>query len=128
MSEKQTPLHELLLRIPDDIRIGVSDGEGWQAGMAWHPVGAMCHEAAAELIRLHAANAEMLEALRDCVKWYGNRTNDDFSNDDSLRPIDQQPPEIQRAMRAIAKATAEPTTTSSTRCDTAVIKQEQEKS
>lgn len=56
-----------------------------------------------------AAASELLEALRDCVKWYGNRTNDDFRNDDSLRPIDQQPPEIQRAMRAIAKATGDAT-------------------
>lgn len=56
-----------------------------------------------------AAAPDLLEALRDCVKWYGNRANDDFRNDDSLLPIDQQPPEIQRAMRAIAKATGDAT-------------------
>ncbi len=57
--------------------------------------------------QLICAAPDLLEALRDCVKWYGNRVNDDFRNDDSLRPIDQQPPEIQRAMRAIAKATGQ---------------------
>jgi hypothetical protein len=31
----------------------VEDGEGWQSGTTWHPVGQLCHEAAAELRRLH---------------------------------------------------------------------------
>lgn len=51
---KQVPLLELLDAVPADVRIGVEDGEGWQAGTTWHPVGRLCHEAAAELRRLHA--------------------------------------------------------------------------
>lgn len=84
--------------------------------MSWFPVPRNAPRAVivteADLKALQAKAAavpELLEALRDCVKWYGNRMNDDFRNDDSLRPIDQQPPEIQRAMRAIAKATGDTT-------------------
>lgn len=61
---KQTPLVELLDAVPVDVRIGVRDGEDWNAGMTWHPVGFLCHEAAAELRRLVAVNAELLEALK----------------------------------------------------------------
>jgi hypothetical protein len=50
---KQVPLVELLDEVPADVRIGVEDGEGWQSGTTWHPVGQLCHEAAAELRRLH---------------------------------------------------------------------------
>jgi hypothetical protein len=48
----QVPLVELLAAVPADIRIGVDDGNGWKAGTTWHPVGLLCHEAAAELRRL----------------------------------------------------------------------------
>jgi hypothetical protein len=57
---KQTPLVELLDAVPADVRIGVRDGEDWNAGMTWHPVGFLCHEAAAELRRLHD-HTQMLE-------------------------------------------------------------------
>jgi hypothetical protein len=60
---KQTPLVELLDAVPADVRIGVRDGEDWNAGMTWHPVGFLCHEAAAELRRLQAANLKLAGAI-----------------------------------------------------------------
>jgi len=60
----QVPLVELLAAVPVDIRVGVDDGNNWKAGTTWHPVGLLCQEAAAELRRLHAVNAQLLEALR----------------------------------------------------------------
>jgi len=60
----QVPLHELLEAIPEDWRIGVKDNDDWSAGTTWHPVGVMCHQAAAELRRLHEVNAELVEALK----------------------------------------------------------------
>ena len=54
----QVPLVELLAAVPADIRIGVDDGNDWKAGTTWHPVGQLCHEAAAELRRLHNLCAE----------------------------------------------------------------------
>jgi hypothetical protein len=66
---KQTPLVELLDAVPADVCIGVQDGEDWSAGTTWHPVGRMCHEAAAELRRLHAVNRELLEALKEVYDW-----------------------------------------------------------
>jgi hypothetical protein len=59
----QVPLHELLEAIPEDWRIGVKDNDDWSAGTTWHPVGVMCHQAAAELRRLHEVNAELVTAL-----------------------------------------------------------------
>ena len=59
----QVPLVELLAAVPADIRIGVDDGNDWKAGTTWHPVGQLCHEAAAELRRLDALNSQLLEAL-----------------------------------------------------------------
>ena len=74
---KQTPLVELLDAVPADVRVGVRDGEDWNAGMTWHPVGFLCHEAAAELRRLHAVNAELLATLEKLARLgngehYGN--------------------------------------------------------
>jgi hypothetical protein len=63
----QVPLHELLEAIPEDWRIGVKDNNDWSAGTTWHPVGVMCHQAAAELRRLHEVNAELVEALIDIL-------------------------------------------------------------
>jgi hypothetical protein len=55
--EKQVPLYELLEDIPEDFRIGIKDNDNWSAGVTWHPIGVMCHQAAAELRRLHEVNA-----------------------------------------------------------------------
>ncbi len=86
----QVPLVELLAAVPADIRIGVDDGNDWKAGTTWHPIGLLCHDAAAELRRLdelaesegrwasdylaravkaEALNAQLLEAL----EWIANR-------------------------------------------------------
>jgi hypothetical protein len=54
----QVPLVELLAAVPADIRIGVDDGNDWKAGTTWHPVGLLCHDAAAELRRLQALCGE----------------------------------------------------------------------
>ena len=56
---KQVPLVERLESVPVDARLAVDDGP---YSTSYYPVGAMAHEAAAELRRLHAVNAEMLEA------------------------------------------------------------------
>lgn len=61
--EKQVPLYELLEDIPEDFRIGFKDNDNWSAGVTWHPIGVMCHQAAAELRRLHEEN----EVLRRCL-------------------------------------------------------------
>jgi hypothetical protein len=58
---RQVPLVERLEAVPADARLAVNDGP---FSTSFHPVGAMAHEAAAELRRLHAANADLLEALR----------------------------------------------------------------
>jgi len=55
--EKQVPLYELLEDIPEDFRIGIKDNDNWSAGVTWHPIGVMCHQAAVELRRLHEVNA-----------------------------------------------------------------------
>jgi hypothetical protein len=60
---KQTPLVERLDAVPEDVRIGVQDGEVWHAGTTWHPVGRLCRDAAAELRR---QNKE-ITALRAAV-------------------------------------------------------------
>ena len=58
---KQVPLVERLEAVPADARLAVNDGP---FSTSFYPVGAMAHEAAAELRRLHAVNQELLEALR----------------------------------------------------------------
>jgi hypothetical protein len=59
----QVPLVELLAAVPADIRIGVDDGNDWKAGTTWHPVGLLCHEAAAELRRLQSMETESKERI-----------------------------------------------------------------
>ena len=59
----QVPLSELLEDIPKNARIGVHDSDEWNSGTTWHPIGLMCHQAAAELRRLHEVNAELVEAF-----------------------------------------------------------------
>jgi len=58
---KQVPLLERLEAVPADARLAVNDGP---FSTSFYPVGAMAHEVAAELRRLHSVNAELLEALR----------------------------------------------------------------
>jgi hypothetical protein len=55
---KQVPLIDLLDAVPVDVRIGVDDGHDWKAGTTWHPVGRLCHDASAELRRLHQSERE----------------------------------------------------------------------
>jgi hypothetical protein len=57
-AEQQVPLVELLSTVPADIRVGVDDGNDWKAGTTWHPVGRLCHDASAELRRLHQSELE----------------------------------------------------------------------
>ena len=62
---KQVPLVERLESVPVDARLAVDDGP---YSTSFYAVGAMAHEAAAELRRLHALNAELLEALKLAVR------------------------------------------------------------
>jgi hypothetical protein len=91
---KQTPLVELLAAVPVDVGVRVEDGEDWNAGTTWHPVGRLCHEAATELRRLHDLNGELLEAL----KRIADPRNIHFAGDAQV---------VARA--ALAKATGENT-------------------
>lgn len=50
--------------------------------------------------RLIAAAPDLLEAAKACVLWYANRD----PKSDQPYQLENQPPEIQRAMTAIAKA------------------------
>lgn len=67
----QVPLVELLAAVPADIRVGVNDGNDWKAGTTWHPVGLLCHEAAAELRRQHA---EIERMTKLCYDYFGELT------------------------------------------------------
>jgi hypothetical protein len=58
---KQVPLVERLESVPVDARLAVDDGP---YSTSFYAVGAMAHEAAAELRRLHAVSQELLEALK----------------------------------------------------------------
>ena len=53
---KQLPLIDRLKSIPADARLTIHDG---LYSVAYYPVGAMAHEAAAELRRLHAENERL---------------------------------------------------------------------
>ncbi len=115
MTEKQpeemrVPLYELLEDIPEDFRIGFKDNDNWSAGVTWHPIGVTCHQAAAELRRLHEVNAppqrewqgltdeEMLDA------YAPNRIPDSaYSNmgEDLKKIHDAAKEEMLRGLRAI---------------------------
>jgi hypothetical protein len=58
---KQVPLVERLESVPVDARLAVDDGP---YSTSFYAVGAMAHEAANQLRRLHALNRELLEALK----------------------------------------------------------------
>ena len=57
---KQVPLVERLESVPVDARLAVDDGP---YSTSFYAVGAMAHEAADQLRRLHAVSQELLEAL-----------------------------------------------------------------
>ena len=65
MEAKQTPLIDLLERVPQDARVVV---EHDQFSSSSHPVGRLCHEAAAELRRLHAQAAQDEALLRQALE------------------------------------------------------------
>ena len=65
MEAKRTPLIELLERVPQDARVVV---EHDQFSSSSHPVGRLCHEAAAELRRLHAQAAQDEALLRQALE------------------------------------------------------------
>ncbi len=94
MSEqaKQTPLVELLTAVPEDVRIGVQDGEDWHAGTTWHSVGRLCRDAAAELRRLHEAH-----------EWQYKMAGDRLRRIEKLETVNQ---ELRKALREAALALA----------------------
>lgn len=105
MTDKQSeayvvPLYERLEKIPADIRFGVKDGDDWRAGTVWYPIGAMCQQAAAELRRLDALNAELVEALRALFNDYKDLAD---SGDAGNWCLEEQPVGEQ-ALAALAKA------------------------
>ena len=64
MTDKQpeayaVPLHELLVKVPRSQRLEIEFDEGH--GTSYIPVGRYCHEAAAELRRLHEENQQWQE-------------------------------------------------------------------
>jgi hypothetical protein len=58
---KQVPLIERLEAVPAYARLTIHDGH---YSTSYYPVGAMTHEAAAELRQLHEVNTELLEACQ----------------------------------------------------------------
>ena len=98
MTDKQpeayaVPLHELLVKVPRNQRLEIEFDEGY--GTSYILVGRYCHEAAAELRRLHEVNAELVEALQQAVKW-GQPFKD--------APRDSRPEWFGMANAALAKA------------------------
>lgn len=61
MHEKQTPLADLLERVPKRARVV----EREQFSTIYHPVGKFCHDAAAELRRLHGLIDECAIYLKE---------------------------------------------------------------
>lgn len=69
MDAKQTPLIELLDAVPGDARVIVEE----EFASTAHPVGRLCHDAAAELRRLHEENSRLRQAIEHIV-MQRNRT------------------------------------------------------
>ena len=81
---KQVPLVERLESVPGDARLAINDGP---YSTSFYPVGAMAHEAAAELRRLHSVNAELLEALRTALDASWNGPMPDYARDEARAAI-----------------------------------------
>lgn len=64
---KQVPLHELLAAVPMNARALEGVGEFMSRN---HPVGRLCHEAGAELLRLARENAELREQVDYAGRLY----------------------------------------------------------
>lgn len=73
---KQVPLVERLESVPVDARLAVDDGP---YSTSFYAVGAMAHEAAAELRRQHEVIVELLEALKDVMERLVDRHEADES-------------------------------------------------
>ena len=65
---KQVPLVERLESVPVDARLAVDDGP---YSTSFYAVGAMAHEAAAELRRLYAENERLKAELKSVVRVNG---------------------------------------------------------
>ena len=61
---RQTPLHDLLDQVPEDIVLGIPGDEPVFQSYTSIPIGKLAQQAAAELRRLHGLNQELLEALK----------------------------------------------------------------
>jgi hypothetical protein len=55
------PLTELLTRVPEDVRLGVP--MTWALGTEWHPIGSLCHRAAARIAELEHENGKLRRTL-----------------------------------------------------------------
>ena len=75
---KQVPLVERLESVPVALRVPVAK-DPWRT--SFYAVGAMAHEAAAELRRLHSVNADLLEALQLALSAHGRMLMSDPPQD-----------------------------------------------
>lgn len=62
------PLHELLASVPRGTRLEITDPDGM--GTRFIPVGRYCHEAAAELRRLHEENLQWQEKCNTYIELH----------------------------------------------------------
>lgn len=72
MNAKQTPLADLLDGVPTNIVLGIP-GDGPFPSHTNIPIGTLARDAAAELRRLHAEAAKLLEELEHEVAFYRRR-------------------------------------------------------
>lgn len=70
MSAKQTPLPDLLDRVPEDIVLGIPGDEPMFPSYTNIPIGRLARQAAAELRRLHAENFAL--AAGQCMNVVGD--------------------------------------------------------
>jgi hypothetical protein len=91
MEAKQTPLIDLLTRVPENARCRVDELDGM--GSVWIPVGRLCKDATDALRAAQFQRDELLTALQAVAEyWAGGDV----------------PPELDAQMRsAIARATTE---------------------
>jgi hypothetical protein len=98
MSAKHTPGPWTYERRDCERYIHTRNGEALQCDARYYPW-VSANEADWHLI---AAAPELLKALSEMVRWHAK-----LGEDDHPLPIEKQEPELQEAMRAIAKATGD---------------------